>query len=478
MSERLEKAKEYREQRATLADENAKIVAAAKDRELTAEERTSFDNRFKAMNDLKAKAEEIEADYDRITRQAETERELAASRGTRAGQQDRSGSTEKTPEQRQMEYSRKRDTAFRVWAANGSGDLTSEERDILGLTNVSQDQLPEGTDPRLARKIQSGVTYRLRSVPANPDQRRVWNKDTLRFEERANEPQASSSNGFGGYSVANEPMRALEDALLQFGGMRQARCTVLRTQTGGSLPIPTGDDTGNKGAILNENSAQSGATPLAYGQVIMQAFKYSSKFVLASLEFLQDTSIANPESYIASKLGERLGRITNDHFTKGSNSSQPNGVAWAATLGKTAASATALTYKEIIDLRQSVDPSYRGNGEYMFSDGTLTVIMKLEDSYGRPLWLPGIAVREPDRILGQTYVVNQSMDSAAAGKHSVLYGDFSKYFIRDVMDITVLRLVERYAEYAQVGFIAFSRHDGDLVDAGTHPIKYLRHPAS
>ena len=63
-------------------------------------------------------------------------------------------------------------------------------------------------------------------------------------------------------------------------------------------------------------------------------------------------------------------------------------------------------------------------------------------------------------------------------KKSVLFGDFSKYYIRDVMDITLVRLDEVYAEYGQVAFLAFSRHDGVLLDAGTNPIKALQHPAS
>jgi HK97 family phage major capsid protein len=45
--------------------------------------------------------------------------------------------------------------------------------------------------------------------------------------------------------------------------------------------------------------------------------------------------------------------------------------------------------------------------------------------------------------------------------------------IRDVKDVTLVRLDERFAEFGQVCFLAFSRHDGDLLDAGTHPVKYL-----
>jgi hypothetical protein len=37
------------------------------------------------------------------------------------------------------------------------------------------------------------------------------------------------------------------------------------------------------------------------------------------------------------------------------------------------------------------------------------------------------------------------------------------------------RLDERYAEKDQTGFIAFVREDGNLLDAGTDPVKALLH---
>ncbi|KKM02260.1 hypothetical protein LCGC14_1786290, partial [marine sediment metagenome] len=66
----------------------------------------------------------------------------------------------------------------------------------------------------------------------------------------------------------------------------------------------------------------------------------------------------------------------------------------------------------------------------------------------------------------------------AANAKSVLFGDFKKYLIRDVKGITVLRLAERYAEFLQVAFLAFLRTDGDLLDAGTAPIKHYANSAT
>jgi HK97 family phage major capsid protein len=61
---------------------------------------------------------------------------------------------------------------------------------------------------------------------------------------------------------------------------------------------------------------------------------------------------------------------------------------------------------------------------------------------------------------------------------TIAFGDFNNYFIRCVVGTQVKRLTERYADFNQVGFLAFQRWDGQLVDAGTHPIRYLQQSAT
>jgi len=111
-------------------------------------------------------------------------------------------------------------------------------------------------------------------------------------------------------------------------------------------------------------------------------------------------------------------------------------------------------------------------------DTSLQVIKKIKDSQNRPLFVAGISVKEPDTILGQPYVINQDIAVMAANAKSILYGDFSKYQIRDVLGVSVRRLDERYAELGQVGFIAFMRTDGRTLNAGVNPIKWYANSAT
>ena len=137
--------------------------------------------------------------------------------------------------------------------------------------------------------------------------------------------------------------------------------------------------------------------------------KYSSKTVAVPIELLQDSN-ADIEAFVNNRLITRLGRITNKHFTVGTGSSQPSGVLTGATLGVTGAKAQvdSVTYDDLVELEHSLDPAYREGGRcaFMFADATLKAIKKLKDGQGRPLWLPGIDVKEPASILGYRYAVS------------------------------------------------------------------------
>ena len=83
-----------------------------------------------------------------------------------------------------------------------------------------------------------------------------------------------------------------------------------------------------------------------------------------------------------------------------------------------------------------------------------------------------------DRILGYPVVINQDMPAMTATYKPILFGDFSHYYVRNVSGIEVVRLNELYAANGQVGFMAFLRFDGALIDAAAHPIIALQNSAA
>lgn len=289
------------------------------------------------------------------------------------------------------------------------------------------------------------------------------------------EARAQSLTGSaGGYTVPTGFVNQLESSLLAFGGMREV-ATILRTDSGNSLPIPTVSDHANVGAILAENT-QVSEQDITFGQITMAAYKYSSKLIRVSSELLQDSAI-DLESFIGGALGERIARVLNTHFTTGDNSSKPQGIV-ASGAGKTGGSASSITFDELLDLQHSLDPAYRANARFMMHDTTFKAVRKLVDDQNRPIFLNDLSATSPGTLFGVPVVINQDVATIAASAKVIYYGDFSKYLIRDVQDFTLLRLEERYADYHQVGFVGFSRHDGRILDAGTDPIKHFAMAAS
>jgi HK97 family phage major capsid protein len=139
---------------------------------------------------------------------------------------------------------------------------------------------------------------------------------------------------------------------------------------------------------------------------------------------------------------------------------------------------TSIGYGDLVNLEHSVDPLYRKGAKFMFHDTTLRYLKTLLDKYGRPLWVPGMTAGAPNTVLTYGYSINNDMAQIAVNAKTVLFGDLSKYLIRRVKELGILRLNERFADYGQVAFIGFARYDGNLLDAGTHPVNYLVQAAS
>jgi HK97 family phage major capsid protein len=283
----------------------------------------------------------------------------------------------------------------------------------------------------------------------------------------------------GGYMIPQGFSYQLEQALLAFNPIDQI-ATQLVTPTGNDYLWPTNNDTSAAGEMTAINTIVTEGT-ITVGLVTLNAYKGSSKIVIVPMELMQDSAFSMT-SFLAERLGERLGRLRAAQTTTGTGSSAPNGCVTASTAGKTAAATTSFTADELLDLQHSVDPAYRSaamNCGYMCHDNVLLATRKLKDGNGQYIWQPSVVEGKPDRILGWPVFTNQAMaSSVAASAKTWLFGAFSKFIVRTVGEISIRRLVERYAEYGQEGWVAFTRFDSDLLDAGTHPLKHLVQAAS
>jgi len=276
----------------------------------------------------------------------------------------------------------------------------------------------------------------------------------------------------GGYTVPSEIAAMVVDALKAFGGMRQVS-RVINTAGGNSLNFPTSDGTSEVGAIVAENAAAS-TGEITFGTVAVNPYKYSSNKIAIPWELIQDSAI-DVVSFVTNRLATRLARITNQHYTTGTGSSQPYGVMARAATGKTGTTGQTLTviYDDLIDLIHSVNSAYRGRGaRFMLRDTSVAIIRKLKDTTGRPIWNPGdaegIAGGTPATIAGYAYTVNDDVAAMAASAKSIAFGDFSQFVIRDVNGVDIRRFDDsNFALNGQVGFCGWMRTGSNLLDTAS-----------
>jgi HK97 family phage major capsid protein len=276
----------------------------------------------------------------------------------------------------------------------------------------------------------------------------------------------------GGFTVQTDVATSMLDALKFFGGMREVS-TILRTEGGNPLGFAASDGTAEVGAIVAENVAATDLDP-AFTLISVPVYKYTSLVVPVSWELLQDSAV-DIQAFVSKRLTDRLGRIQNAHFTTGTGTAQPRGVATAATVGKTGLTGQTLTaiFDDLVDLEMSVDRAYRGRPDaaFMMSDTALRQVRKIKDTAGLPIFGRGTSSGEPgtvDMLFGKYPVIaNNDVAVMAANAKSILFGAFKEYVVRDVMGLELRRWDDSaYAKKGQVGFCAWIRSGGNLIDNG------------
>lgn len=264
----------------------------------------------------------------------------------------------------------------------------------------------------------------------------------------------------GGYTVPVETYNQIVKRLDFYSQLRQV-ARVLTTGSGITINIPTDVAIGAPG-IKAENTAFT-ESDVTLGSVPLGAFKYT-RLLRIPTELLTD-SIVDIEAYVADAFARSFALAEGQDHMVGPGSTAPNGLVTQATSGVTIAHAAAISLDNMIDLQYSVAPQYRMNGTYMVSDATAQAMRKFKDSQGRYLWEMNVQLGQPDTFAGKRVIEDPFLSDLSAGGTPAVFGDMSYFWIRDVAGVTMQRLVERYAELGQVGFITSHRTDSVLTNA-------------
>ncbi len=183
------------------------------------------------------------------------------------------------------------------------------------------------------------------------------------------------------------------------------------------------------------------------------------------------TLAADAESEVNTELAYKFGITEEKAFLSGNGSSKPLGVFTASASGistgrdvSTDNTSTALTADGLINAKYSVKQAYLNSPKagWIFHRDAVKMIRKLKASgTGDYIWQPGIGAGAPDRILELPYYMSEyAPNTFTTGLYVGIVGNFSYYRIAELNVMFMQRLVERYADTNEVGFIGRRFVDG------------------
>lgn len=257
----------------------------------------------------------------------------------------------------------------------------------------------------------------------------------------------------------------------------QAGADVINTSDGNTLPLPrvTAHADVDASAVAANGAITSADSTLDTVDLAVSKYGY---ITLVPSELISDTTF-DLEGYISRNAGRQLGRkiasvaaaAAKTGFTT-AGSTGPTGTATSLGTQSTAGQGSDL----LVDLFHSVLPEYRGGAAWLMADPTAAMIRKLKSSTGDPVWQPALTAGDPDLVLGKSVYIEPNLDSPAASKKSIYFGDWSALKVRIAGGLRF----ERSNDYAfgndQVAFRVLVRTGAVAVDANA--VKYFVHSAT
>jgi len=393
---------ELRGQRAELIKNASAIVETAQ-----AEGRSLTSEEVAKFDKMEADARSMKEQIDVIERQADMKKELASIEG----------------EKRQSKSKETSSSAFKKYLRHGIGALNSEERSLI--------------------------------------------------QTRGTSVQIAGTGNLGGFLVPQDFSDEL-DVATAFTGEVERLAKKLNTAGGGLLDYPAVDDTATD-AVQTSESGSLTVADMTFSNKQLSAYNFSS-LVKVSAQLLQDSAF-NLNTFLVEAMGERIARATNSVFTNGdptlpvgSPVAKPTGIITGASAGPAAALAGAIAADDVLNLIYSIDASYRKKDTFglMAHDNVISAIRAtgIGSANDFPIFIPGMAAGEPDRVFGVPIYVNNDMESSIATTNKVLLAaDFSKFVVRNAGGVQMVRLDERFADNLEVGFVAYKRADSIVLNS-------------
>lgn len=358
-----------------------------------------------------------------------------------------------------------------VLSVEDDATYTGMEQELAALTNeIKRMERREAIDAELSKPVSTPITGKPMSANAeNTKNGRAANEYTANFWNvmRSKTPMPQVVNALqvgddaeGGYLVPDEYEKHLVEALEEENIFRKLAHTIQTDSGERKIPVVASKGTAN---WIDEEGPYEDSDD-TFSQITIGAHKLGTTIKISE-ELLRD-SVFDLEDYISREFARRIGAREEESFFNGDGNGKPLGVlaeSGGAEVGVTAASATAITVDELMELFHSLKTPYRNKAVWVMNDATVKAVRMLKDKNGQYLWQSSLTAGTPNTLLGRPVYTSAYMPVAAAGAKAIAFGDFKYYWIADRQGRSFKRLNELYAKNGQIGFVGSQRVDGKLI---------------
>ena len=190
-------------------------------------------------------------------------------------------------------------------------------------------------------------------------------------------------------------------------------------------------------------------------------------FLVGALTLIGRTVINNTDidlvQFVVKEMAKRIAIFLEGKAINGEAGKNKGALSTTNTM--TAASATAVTTDELIELQAKVPQAYQGDACWTMHPDTLTALRKLKyTGSGEYILQPDLTSEFPYRLLGKPVHPSDNMPKMAAGKAAVLYGDYSGLAVKLPKDVELQMLAEKYATMHAIGVVGWVEFDSAVAD--------------
>jgi len=188
-------------------------------------------------------------------------------------------------------------------------------------------------------------------------------------------------------------------------------------------------------------------------------------YLAGALSLISRSLINNAQfdvvAFIVDRMAYDISRFIENTLLNGSGS-----VTGLSTVSNkiTAASSTALTADELIQLQGKIKDVFQGNAIWIMNETTRTAIRQLKSQTGSYLLNEVYDLSSPfkNTLLGKPVYVSDNMPEMEAGKIAIYYGDMSGLATKFSEDINIEVLREKYATQHAYGIVGWLEFDSKI----------------